>query len=302
VTVVRERRKAVGLQVLCSLLGPYTRQAYYKHQRREEKVAIEAELVIKEVIGIRSVQKRIGGRKMYYMLGGFFSDHKIKMGRNVFFDLLRDQGLLVPKRRKYRPRTTFAYPWRRFPNLIKDYVPLGPNEVWAADITYLHIGNDFGYLSLITDAYSHKIVGYKLSRRLCADGPVAALRMALRNNPNREFLIHHSDRGVQYHSTAYMKMLGGEIRVSMTTNGDPLQNAIAERVNGILKDELLEGPFASFRDASRRLDEAVSIYNHLRPHMSIENLVPAVAHTRTGALKRLWKNYYSKRPIAQAMA
>jgi transposase InsO family protein len=258
--------------------------------------------VIQEVIGIRSVQKRIGGRKMYYMLGGFLSEHRIKIGRNVFFDLLRQQGLLVPKRRRYKPRTTFSCPWRRFPNLIRDYVPIGPNQVWAADITYLRIGNDFGYLSLITDSYSHKIVGYKLSPTLGADGPVAALRMALRNNPDREALIHHSDRGVQYHSAAYMKMLGGDIRVSMTTNGDPLQNAVAERVNGILKDELLEGPFENFREASRCLDEAVSIYNNLRPHMSIEYLVPAEAHTRTGNLKRLWKNYYSKRPIAQAMA
>ena len=128
-TVVKERRKAVGLQVLCSLLGPYTRQAYYKQQRREEKVAIEAELVIKQVISIRDVQKRIGGRKMYYMLGGFFCEHRIKMGRNVFFDLLRSQGLLVPKRRKYKPRTTISCPWRRFPNLIRDYVPVGPNQV-----------------------------------------------------------------------------------------------------------------------------------------------------------------------------
>lgn len=300
-TLVKERRKAIGLGVLCGLLG-YTRQAYYRHQLREEKEAVEVELVIQEVIRIRGMQKRLGGRKLHYLMGRFYAEHRIKMGRDVLFDVLRRQCLLVPKRRKYKPRTTISCPWRRFPNLIRDFVPTAPNQVWASDITYLRIGDGFGYLSLITDGYSHKIVGYKLLRSLSADGPVGALAMALRNNPDREFLIHHSDRGVQYHSSAYMKLLGTGIRVSMTTNGDPLQNAIAERVNGILKDELLEGPFESFGDAKRRLDEAVSIYNHLRPHLSVGMLTPAEAHARTGELKRLWKNYYSKLPTAQAAA
>jgi len=301
VTIVRERRKAGGLEVLCGLLG-YTRQAYYKYQRREEKEAIEAELVIQEVLKVRSVQKRIGGRKLHYLLGGLYAEHKIKMGRDAFFDVLRSQGMLVPRRRKYKPRTTVSCPWRRFPNLIKGFVPTGANQVWVSDITYIRIGDGFGYLSLITDAYSRKVVGYKLSRDLSASGPVSALAMALRNNPERECLIHHSDRGVQYHCTAYMKLLGDDIRVSMTRNGDPLENAIAERMNGILKDELLEGPFESFRDAQERLDEAVNIYNHLRPHSSIDLLTPAEAHARTGELKRRWKNYFSTRPIVQAMA
>jgi putative transposase len=299
--VVKERRKATGLEVLCGLLG-YTRQAYYKHQHRQEKEAIEAELVIKEVMSIREVQKRVGGRKLHYLLGGFYVEHRIKMGRDVLFGVLRAQGLLVAKRSRYKPRTTISCPWRRFPNLIKGFVPTSANQVWVSDITYLRVGNDFCYLSLTTDAYSRMIVGYKLSKTLGADGPVTAMAMAMRNNPNREGLIHHSDRGVQYHSSAYMKLLGEEIRVSMTRNGDPLENAIAERVNGILKDELLEGPFKSFSDARKRLDEAVNIYNHLRPHYSIDYLTPAVAHTRTGELKRRWKNYFSTRPIAQAMA
>jgi transposase InsO family protein len=301
VTVVRERRRATGLGELCGLLG-YTRQAYYKHQQIEEKEAMEAELVIKKVIDIRSVQKRIGVRKMHYMLGGFYAEHRIKMGRDVFFDLMRSQGLLVPKRRKYKPRTTVSCPWRRFPNLIKDFVPAAANQVWVADITYIRVGEGFAYLSLITDVYSHMIVGYKLLRTLGAAGPVAALAMALRRNGDRGSLIHHSDRGVQYHSSAYMKLLGSDIRMSMTKNGDPLENAVAERMNGILKDELLEGPFESFSDAQKRLDEAVSIYNHLRPHMSIDMLTPVEAHARTGELKRRWKNYFSTRPIAQAMA
>ena len=301
---VRERRRAASLGELCGLLG-YTRQAYYKHQQLEEQEAIEAELVVQEVVRHRTVQKRMGGRKLHYVMGGFFHEHAIVMGRDAFFDLLRSQSLLVPKRRKYKPRTTVSCPWRRFPNLIKDFVPTRANQVWASDITYRRIGSGLGYLSLRSEADSCRIVGYKLSRDLSADGPVAALAMAFKRQPDREGLIHHSDRGVQYHCRAYMRLLGGEIRVSMTRRGDPLENAIAERVNGILKDELLEGPFESFSEASRRLDEAVNVYNHLRPHYSIDMLTPAEAHTRSGELKRRWKNYFSagtNGPIAQAMA
>ena len=154
--------------------------------------------MIQEVLRIRSSLKRLGGRKVHdRMSGGFYADHNIKLGRDALFDLLRVQGLLVPKRRKYKPRTTVSCPWRRFPNLIKGFVPTSANQVWVSDITYIRIGSDFGYLSLVTDMYSRKIVGYKLSRALSAKGPVSALSMALKNNPAREGLIHHSDRGVQ---------------------------------------------------------------------------------------------------------
>lgn len=300
-TVVRERGKGRGLEVLCRPLG-YTRQAYYKRQRSEEREAIKAELIIQEVIRVRAVQKRIGSRKLHYMLGGFLSEHSIEMGRDAFYDLLREHSLLVRKRRLRKPRTTISGPWKRYPNLIRDFKPTAANQVWVSDITYVRVGEGFGYLSLVTDAYSRKIVGHKLSRDLSARGCVSALRSALRNNPDREGLIHHSDRGLQYYSSAYMKLLGSRISVSMTEKSDPLENAIAERVNGILKDELLEKRFERFREARERIDEAVNIYNHLRPHLSIDLLTPAEAHTRTGTLKRHWKNYFSTRPIAQAMA
>jgi putative transposase len=224
------------------------------------------------------------------------------MGRDAFFDLLRENSLLVRKRRARKPRTTFASPWKRYPNLIRELVPTGANQVWVSDITYVRVGEGFAYLSLITDAYSRKIVGYSLYRDLSARGCVAALRMALRGNREREGLIHHSDRGLQYSSAAYMKVLGRKIRISMTEKSDPLENAIAERVNGILKDELLEKRFDSFNEAQKRIDEAVSVYNHLRPHLSIDMLTPAEAHTRTGSLKRHWKNYFSTNPVAQAAA
>lgn len=287
--------------MLCRPLG-YTRQAYYKRQVRAEREAIKAELIVQEVIKVRAVQKRIGVRKLHYMLGDFLSEHTIEMGRDAFYDLLREHSLLVRKRRLRKPRTTISGPRKRYPNLIRDFEPTAANQVWVADITYVRVGEGFGYLSLVTDAYSRKIVGYYLCRSLNARGCVSALRKAIRNNPDRDGLIHHSDRGLQYYSSAYMKVLGPRTKVSMTEKSDPLENAIAERVNGILKDELLEKRFSSFTEARERIYEAVSTYNHLRPHLSIDLLTPAEAHTRTGSLKKRWKTYFPATPIAQAAA
>lgn len=302
-TIVGESENE-SLQILCRLLG-YTRQAYYKRQQTQEREALAAEMVVREVLKVRRVQKRLGVRKVYHMIGPVCLEHGIKIGRDRLNELMRVYGLLVTKKRRKRPRTTISGPWKRYPNLIRDYSPTAANQIWVSDITYIRIGVDFGYLSLVTDAYSRKIVGYKLSESLSAKGCVAALRMAIKDNPERESLIHHSDRGTQYYSLAYMKLLGRKIRVSMTEKGDPLENAIAERVNGILKQELLEGPFLDFRDACEHLDKAVNVYNNQRPHMSIDMLTPAEAHTRSGPLKRHWKSYFSNAnnwPIAQAMA
>lgn len=287
-------------QTLCRLLG-MTRQAYHKKKKRAQSVAASAEIVIQEVVRIRSVQKRAGSRKLHHLLTEFRARHSIKMGRDRLNEVLKDHSMQIRKRRRKAPRTTFSSPWRRYPNLIRDIEPTRANQVWVSDITYVRVGDGFCYLSLITDAYSRKIVGYHLSRDLSAKGCVKALRMALRDNPQREGLIHHSDRGLQYYSSTYVKLLGST-RISMTENSDPLENAIAERVNGILKQELLEKRFESFNEARASIDEAVDIYNNLRPHLSIDMLTPAEAHTRTGTLKRLWKNYFSNRPVAQAAA
>lgn len=303
--MVREREgDGRSLRVICRLLG-YTRQAYHKRRRREELEAFKAELIVGEVLKIRTRQKRIGARKLHHMLSGFCEGHSIEMGRDAFYDLLRANSLLVRKRRSRKPRTTVSLRWRRYPNLIREIEPSGANQIWVSDITYVRVADSFAYLSLVTDAYSRKIVGYKLSPDLGARGCVTALRMAKRDNPMTRDLIHHSDRGLQYHSREYMKVLGRHIRISMTEKGDPLENAIAERVNGILKDELLEKRFLSLSEARAKIDEAVATYNNLRPHLSIDMLTPAEAHARTGLLKRRWKNYFStptNDPIAQAAA
>lgn len=280
-----------SLSSLCSLLG-YSRQAYYQHLRFKEKEALQVELLLQEVNRIRARQKRIGSRKLLFMMNSFFQQHKIQIGRDAFFDLLRERGLLIRRRRCKKPRTTFSGFWlKRYPNLTKDFIPTAPNQLWVSDITYLPVGNDFGYLSLITDACSHKVVGFYLSEDLTARGCIMALKMALKNNPQRENLIHHSDRGLQYYSGGYMKLLGS-IRISMSENSDPLENPVAERMNGILKGELLENYFETFAQAQRGVAVAISIYNHERPHGSVDNLTPAMAHLQSGELKKRWKNYY----------
>jgi putative transposase len=258
---------------------------------------------MQEVIQIRQSQKRIGGRKLFFMLQEFLQLHNIAIGRDSFFDLLRRQGLLIRKSRRHIPVTTWSNHWfRKYPNRIKDFTPLRAGRLWVSDITYVHVSNGFAYLSLVTDAYSRKIVGYCLYKNLSADGCVAALKMALKNNPQRERLIHHSDRGVQYCCSDYVSVLEkASVRISMTQNGDPLENAIAERVNGILKSELLQSSYSSFKEAVEGVNHAITVYNHERPHTSINMLTPAQAHHLEGGIKRLWKNYYHQRKEGPAV-
>jgi len=177
----------------------------------------------------------------------------------------------------------------------RGFIPTTPNQLWVSDITYIHLSEGFAYLSLITDAYSRKIVGFCLCRDLSTRGPLHALKMAIESNPHREELIHHSDRGVQYCCDQYVDLLDRHaIKISMTENGDPLENALAERVNGILKHELLEEKFVDFETAQREVAIACSTYNHLRPHGSIDNLKPAQAHQLSGTIKKRWTNYWQK--------
>jgi transposase InsO family protein len=210
------------------------------------------------------------------------------------YTLLAERGLLVTKRKRRGCVTTMSkHRFKKYPNIIRDFIPIAPNQLWVSDITYIHIADGFGYLSLITDAYSKKIVGFYLSKDLSANGPLQALKMALNANQNIAGLIHHSDRGVQYCCDAYVKLLNSKkIKISMTENGDPLENAIAERVNGVLKQELLEEVFQNFNEAQKAIAIACSTYNHLRPHGSIDNLKPAEAHQQSGVLKKRWKNYW----------
>lgn len=277
------------------MLG-YSRQAYYQQKKQSEKESLQHDLLINEVLKIRKIQKRLGGRKLLHMLERFIQEHHISIGRDAFFDLLSERKLLVRKRKRIKPITTFSDHWmRKYPNLIEGFYPTAPNQLWVSDITYVVVGDGFAYLSLITDAYSRKIVGFYISVDLSAEGCIKALKMALNNNPVLGRLIHHSDRGSQYCCSDYVKILNDiNIKISMTQNGDPRENAIAERVNGILKDELLDKVYLDYKQAVKGVSVAISTYNHQRPHGSIDYLTPFEAHFRSGELKRRWKNYYSK--------
>jgi transposase InsO family protein len=285
-----------SIQTLCSLLG-YSRQAFYKFVKHAEKEALQYDLILQEVLRIRKTLKRLGTRKLLFKMEGFMREHQIEIGRDAMFDLLATHKLLIRKRKRRVPVTTFSDHWmRKYPNLIVDFIPTAPNQLWVSDITYITLKDDFAYLSLITDAYSRKIVGFYLSETLSADGCIKALQMALNNNPQLGRLIHHSDRGSQYCCADYVSILDKHfVKISMTQSGDPLENAIAERVNGILKDELLEKIYINYQEAKQAIAAAISIYNYQRPHSSIDMLTPIEAHLREGELKRRWKNYYSKK-------
>lgn len=275
------------------LLG-YSRQSYYQGIKYIQQKAFESDIIIEEVLRYRKHQKRIGTRKLLEEMQGFLVAHHFQIGRDAMFNLLAERGLLVTKRKRKGCITTLSkHRFKKYPNIIGDFIPTAPNQLWVSDITYIHLPNGFAYLSLITDAYSRKIVGFYLSKDLTANGSLQALKMALKENPNINNLIHHSDRGVQYCCDAYVKKLTDKnIKISMTENGNPLENAIAERVNGILKSELLEEVFADFKTAQREVAIACSTYNHLRPHGSIDNLKPAQAHLQNGTIKKRWKNYW----------
>ena len=285
---------------LCLLLG-YTRQAFYGYQNYQIKESLHAELIIQEVLKHRELHPRIGTRKLMVLLQTFSKQHQIALGRDALFELLREHNLLIRKRKR-RVQTTFSKHWlKKYPNLIKNYVPLEPNLLWASDITYIIVADEFAYLSLITDLYSRKIIGFYLSKTLEAIGCINALKMAMKATVNFENLIHHSDRGVQYCSHEYVKLLMEKgIKISMTENGDPLENAIAERVNGILKDEYLQHKYSSFEEAQKNVARIITIYNSLRPHSSCEMKTPSEAHQTKGELKRKWKSYYKKKEVTMS--
>ena len=283
------------LSSLCLLLG-YTRQAFYGYQKHLQQEVFQSELVVQEVLRHRQTQPRTGTRKLLIMLQGFVKLHQINIGRDALFSLLREHDLLIRKRKR-KAVTTFSKHWlKKYPNLIKGFVPLAPNLLLVSDITYIVVADGFAYLSLVTDAYSHKIGGFYLSRTLEAKGSVIALKMAIKSCIDTTNLIHHSDRGVQYCCADYVNILEEKtIKISMTENGDPLENAIAERVNGILKEELLEVKYDSFEDAQKSVARSIAIYNSLRLHSSCDMLTPMQAHKKEGELKKHWKNYYKKK-------
>jgi putative transposase len=245
---------------------------------------------------------RIGTRKLYHMLTETLQEHKIKIGRDKLFDLMEDYAMLVRHRKRRKVSTTDSnHPFRKYPNLVRELQVRRPNQLWVSDITYIRIADGFGYLSLITDAYSRKIVGYCLHPTLQKAGPLAALKMALSTLPAiaADNLIHHSDRGRQYCCEAYVSVLKERnVTISMTEKGDPYENALAERMNKTLKEEFLLGNgFDSFQPGAASVSKAVNTYNTLRPHDSCNHLTPDQAHQQQGPIRMKWKKRVRKEPI-----
>ena len=263
-----------------------------------EEKAVDECLIVDLVKKKRRLWKKGSGRNLLAALKTDFQEHSIEIGRDKFFDLLRENGLLM-KNKKRKTNTTMSYHhFHKYPNIIKELVPIRSGGIIVSDITYIWIQEieNFAYLFLITDAYSRKIIGYCVSDSLKAYAAVSALKMALKQIDRPEYCIHHSDRGIQYCCHDYTGLLKKNgIAISMTENGDPLENAIAERINRTIKEEFTDEKTLSFRtfnQARKELPKFIDFYNNERPHRSIDMLTPTMAYDMTGELKRRWKSYY----------
>lgn len=277
------------MDALCGLFGR-SKQAFYQHHRKADENRIDKERILLHIREIRDNLPGCGVRKIHEMLRRYHQPCHI--GRDRLFDLLREEGMLIRKRKR-KKRTTYSdHHMRVYPNAVTDVIPVRPNEIWVSDITYLQYLDKDYYLFLVTDAYSHKIVGWTLSDNMKVNNAVQALRMALRQRKDKNHLIHHSDRGSQYASYKYMRLLKRNgIMPSMTENGDPRENAIAERVNGILKEEFFKYMQLTENNINKEIANAITNYNTRRIHYSIGLMTPEEAHRSTGKLDRMWKKY-----------
>lgn len=284
------------MNALCDLFGK-SRQAYYQRSKYIYKEEVKTEILLQLVEKERKLMPRLGGRKLIKRIQPRLPE-ELYLGRDSFFDFLRENSLLIRKRR-YRARTTYSNHWlHKYPNLIKEFTPEKAHQLWVSDITYIETMEGFGYLSLVTDAYSRKIIGWEVGASLEAKFTIRALQMALSQLPKGTgSIFHHSDRGVQYCCDEYVKLLTkNHFQISMTENGDPRENAIAERVNGILKDEWLnQMKLESRNEAMKQLEQIIRVYNQDRPHNSLNMETPEYAHNQSGVFKKHWKNYYKNR-------
>lgn len=282
----------VGIAVLCRLFGK-TRHAYYDSLWRKESSLVKEDIILQEVINIRKDLPRLGTRKLHFVIQNKLISHQISFGRDYLFDLLSEHKLLI-RQRKRKAITTDSRHWmRKYSNLVKGLEITRPEQVLVSDITYIRLINQWGYLSLITDAYSRKIMGYCFRQDLAAEGCIEALKMALNNRFYNQSIIHHSDRGSQYCSHNYVDLLlKNNIAISMTENGDPYENALAERMNGIIKTEFnLYSSLVGFEQTRNKISKSIKSYNELRPHASCDYLTPNQAHLQSDKLNKRWKNY-----------
>ena len=268
----------MSLSSACRLFG-ISRQGFYK--RRTSALAREEvrKKVKGLVMGVRMEMPRLGTRKLYHLLGDSLRAAGLKVGRDKLFTVLRQEHMLVTPHRRYT-KTTHSKHWlRKHPNLAAEMVPSAPEQLWVSDITYVRTHKGFCYLSLVTDAYSRRIMGYHVSDDMGAASVATALKMAVRGKRYDGKLIHHSDRGLQYCSAPYQKILDEHrIRCSMTDGYDCYQNALAERINGILKEEFLFIEAQDLQQLRKMVEQSIRTYNSKRPHLALNMNVPDNIH------------------------
>ena len=285
----------------CTLFG-IDRQVYYRKIKRRKTKQDKAKQVVDMVLEIRTAMPRIGSKKLYFLL------HKelniLKIGRDKFIDILRANHLLIVSKRSYHITTNSHHRFRKYKNQILDLQIDRPEQVWASDITYIGKREKPCYLSLITDVYSKKIVGYNVSDNLNTESSLAALKSAIKQRKNKYTpLIHHSDRGLQYCANDYQKTLKrNNIKPSMTQNSDPYENAVAERVNGILKQEFNIDKFNKDLPIMKQIiKESIEIYNEKRPHYSNYMLTPNQMHNQNKIKMRTYKTKNSIKNVFDAV-
>ena len=285
---------------MCRLLG-VSKQAYYKHEDHlMKRLALES-FVVEFVKDVRKKDPGIGGNKLWLMYTQCFGQEN-RVGYNRFYDIIEQYGLKVRKRRRRVSTTDSRHGLPLYPNLVKDLIPTRPRQLYVSDITYIPLWsnstdgeNKFCYLSLVTDYYTKEIVGYSVGETLETCHTLEALDMALGHCSKEELhnLIHHSDRGVQYASYAYtdrLKLAG--VSISMTECGNPKDNAVAERVNNTIKNELFKGmEFHSIGEVRQALKVAVDFYNNERPHWSLDGMTPAQACQMKGEIQKKWTSF-----------
>ncbi len=270
----------MSVACLCRLSG-ISRQSIYQARRRESTRAAELAQLKTLVQKVRMKMPRLGTRKLYYLLSGEFEALGVKIGRDAFFDYLRSEHLLICPKKNYTKTTDSKHWLRKHPNLLKEIKPKRAEEVFVSDLTYVKSRERTHYLSLVTDAYSRRIMGYQLSDDLSAEQTVQALKMAVRQRSGNQVLIHHSDRGLQYCSAVYQNELQRNgIKPSMTDGYDCYQNALAERINGILKQEFLTETCNTGKELEVLIKQSIETYNNDRPHLSLKMKTPNVIHEK----------------------
>ncbi|MBP2283614.1 transposase InsO family protein [Flavobacterium sp. CG_23.5] len=279
----------------CTLFG-VDRQVYYRKIKRRIARQSNASKVVSMVLEIRQTMPRIGAKKLYFLLNNELK--QLKIGRDKFINILRANHLLITPKRSYHITTNSHHRFRKHQNQILELQIQRPEQVWVSDITYIGKRESPRYLSLVTDAYSKKIMGYNVADNMNTESTLAALENAVKYRKNKDLpLIHHSDRGLQYCANEYQKLLNkSKIKCSMTQNSDPYENAVAERINGILKQEFNIDKYSQSLPVMKQIiKEVVEIYNNKRPHYSNFMLTPNQMHVQNQIKMRTYKTKNSSK-------